>query len=109
MTLQELYTELKTGMSIPIAYQEFPDTQSPPYAAFFEVDTETITADGIVVAESSFIEIHLITKFRDLALENQIESILKNCVVTWERSVERDDTQKIYDTFYELTLINGKD
>ena len=109
MTLQELYTKLKAGMDIPIAYQDFSAMQAPPYAAFFETDASAITADGIVIAEAQTVEIHLITKSRDLALESTLESILASCVLAWDRSTDYDGKQKVYDTVYELTLVNGKD
>lgn len=109
MTLQELYMKLKAGMDIPSAYQEFPAMQAPPYAAFFETDAETITADGIVIAEAQTVEIHLITKTRDLTIESALESVLASCNLVWERSADYDSKQKNHDTVYELTLINGKD
>ena len=109
MTLQELYAKLKAGMDIPVAYQEFPAMQAPPYAAFFETDAETITADGIVIAEAQTVEIHLITKARALSMESALESILASCALAWDRSTDYDGKQKVYDTVYELTLVDGKD
>lgn len=109
MTLQEFNTKLQAGMDIPVAYQEFPAMQAPPYAAFFETDAETITADGVVIADVQAVEIHLITKARDLVLESTLESILASCGLAWDRSTDYDGKQKVYDTVYELTLVNGKD
>ncbi len=105
MTLKELREKLDT-MGLPLAYQEFPKQQAPDYIAYFEDDSESITADGVVVILVQNVEIHMITKQRDLAKEAILETILTVAGLTWERSHDYDSKQKVFDTAYSLQLIN---
>ena len=105
MTLKELREKLDT-MGLPLAYQEFPKQQTPDYIAYFEDDSESITADGVVVVSVQNIEIHMITKQRDLVKETILETILTDAGLTWERSHDYDSKQQVFDTAYTLQLIN---
>lgn len=104
MTLHDLYKVLQK-MNLPLCYQEFPKTQNPPYIAYFEDEADSITADGVVVLTVRHIEIHMITTKRDTAKESELESLLTDVGLTWERIHDYDSTQKIHDAAYELELI----
>lgn len=103
MTLKELYTELQK-LSIPVAYHEFEAPQKPPFVVYFETNVDTVTADSVVVYSSSNIEIHFISILRDFKTESEIEQILYDNAIPWERSLERNKTEKVWDTTYEITI-----
>lgn len=108
MILAELHNALaKTG--IKVVYQETLEKLSPPYIVYFEDSAAPITANGVVAAVVSDVEIHLVTKPRDHNLEEKIENALAGLSITWEKSLQRDSRQEIFDTAYIVTIVTGKE
>lgn len=108
MTLEE-FRALLSEIGIKVVYQDIQKQQAPPYIAYFEEDAETITANGIVVAVVHDVEVHLITEARDANLEEQLESKLEQAGLVWERSLNYDSKQGIFDIVYSISLVTGKD
>lgn len=102
---EELYQTL-SSLDMPIAYQEFKQEQEPPYLAYFVDSEDSITADGEAILEVLHIEIHFITaRARDLTQEQEIQDLLKSLKVAWQKDLDWDATQKIYDTIYSIELV----
>lgn len=108
MTLPELYAQLETLTPL-VFYQEHPDEIQPPYIAYFEDDADSLYADCLVVATIQHIEIHLVTIQRDLQTEAEIEALLDGLQLPWRRDTDYDNSQRIFDTIYSFSLIEGRE
>lgn len=108
MTLEKLHKAL-ASIGIKVVYQESLERLSPPYIAYFDSSDSTFAADGVTVAVASDVEIHLVTKPRDLAMEEEIEKVLAGLSLTWDKSLHRDSKQCIFDAAYIVTIVAGKD
>lgn len=101
---KDLFDLLKT-LDIPVAYDHFDsDKQIPlPFIAYREQDLDTFRADGITYYQFYNYEIELITNKKDVALERQIEGLLTNNKIPYDKTDEVwDNDEKIYHIFYEI-------
>lgn len=101
---KDLFDLLKT-LDIPVAYDHFDsDKQIPlPFIVYREQDLDTFRADGITYYQFYNYEIELITNKKDVALERQIEGLLTNNKIPYDKTDEVwDNDEKIYHIFYEI-------
>ena len=99
-----LYTLLKT-LNIPVAYDHFDEdkTLNPPALVYRENGAFTLKADNKVYSKLYYFEIELVTSKKDVALEEQLESLLTNNNIPFEKDDEEwDSNEKIYHIFYEI-------
>lgn len=104
MTQKEIYTMLKT-LNIPVAYDHFTSDKevNPPFVVYRSISPETFKADGITYFRPLNFEIELITDYKDLGLEQQIENLLTTNEIPYDINDEVwDDEEKIYHNFYEI-------
>lgn len=101
---KELYDLLKT-LNIPIVYDHFDSDKeiTIPFAVYRETSPETFRADGITYHQFFNFEIELITEKKEIALERQIEELLTNNKIPYDKNDEVwDSDEKIYHNFYEI-------
>lgn len=102
MEQKVLYTILKT-LNIPIAYDHFDKKVIPPFIAYRETPSDLLKADGKTYFRTYNYELELITTKKDMALEQQIEKLLTDNNIPYDKEEEVWDTQeKIYHNFYEI-------
>lgn len=99
-----LYTLLKS-LKMPVAYDHFDEdkTVSPPFMAYREKRKDIFNADNISYIGFNNFEIELVTSKKDVSLEEQLESLLTNNNIPFEKDDEEwDSNEKIYHIFYEI-------
>ena len=104
MEHEEIFKLLKT-LNIPLAYDHFKTSQNvtPPFMAYRETTTDTFKADGKTYYRPCDYEIELVTDKKDVALEKQIEKLLTDNNIPYDKSDEIwDSDEKIYHNFYEM-------
>ena len=89
MTHKQLFDMLKT-LNIPVAYDHFDSNKEvqPPFIAYREISPETFKADGITYYRPYEFEIELITEKKDVSLEGQVETLLTNNKIPYDRENE---------------------
>ena len=104
MTHKQVFDMLKT-LNIPVAYDHFDSNKEvqPPFIAYREISPETFKADGITYYRPYEFEIELITEKKDVSLEGQVETLLTNNKIPYDRENEIwDEDEQIYHNFYEI-------
>jgi len=104
MTHKQVFDMLKT-LNIPVAYDHFDSNKEvqPPFIAYREIAPETFKADCITYYRPYEFEIELVTDKKDVSLEGQVETLLTNNKIPYDRENEIwDEDEKIYHNFYEI-------
>lgn len=104
MTLEAFHT-LISALNIPYVYGDFRSVQPPPYIAYASTMRNVIHADSIVIYAEEWIQLHLITKRREPAIERQIETILTENGITFDSpDFSFDEKQGIHEAIYYFQL-----
>ncbi|MBQ4030109.1 MAG: hypothetical protein II625_00010 [Bacilli bacterium] len=101
---KDLYDLLKT-LDIPVAYDHFDSNKqiSIPFLVYREIAPDTFRADGITYHQFFNYEIELVTEKKEIALERQIEGLLTQNKISFDKNDEVwDNDEKIYHNFYEI-------
>lgn len=101
---KELYDLLKT-LDIPVAYDHFDSDKniSLPFMVYREQIPDTFRADDITYHQFFNYEIEIATEKKDIQLERNIEGLLTNNKIPYDKSDEIwDNEEKIYHIFYEI-------
>ena len=101
---KELFDLLKT-LKIPVAYDHFDSDKeiSIPFIAYREQANDTFRADMQTYFKFYNYEIELITTIKDVDLEKEIEGLLTENNIPYEKPDEIwDNDEKIYHIFYEI-------
>ena len=101
---KDLYDLLKT-LDIPVAYDHFDSNKqiSIPFLVYRETAPDTFRADGITYHQFFNYEIELVTEKKEIALERQIEGLLTQNKISFDKNDEVwDNDEKIYHNFYEI-------
>ena len=99
-----LYEKLCT-LGIPVAYDHFDSNKQVaiPFVVYREQELDTFRADGITYYQFYNYEIELITEKKNVALERQLEGLLTNNKIPYDKTEEVwDNDEKIYHIFYEI-------
>ena len=105
MTLAELNTVLATT-NLPVAYQAFPADKVPamPFIVYMELGSDNFGADNVVWHSAARVEIDLLCKTKDGALESVLETVLTNAGIFWERESDHNDDEDCYVTTYNIEI-----
>lgn len=101
---KELYDLLVT-MGIPVAYDHFDSNKNVtiPFIVYREQQLSTFRADDITYHQFFNFEIELITEKKEIAIERQLEQLLTNNKIPYEKNDEVwDNDEKIYHNYYEI-------
>lgn len=104
MKHKDIYNLLKT-LEIPVAYNKFEVNQNmiPPFIVYREISPETFKADGVTYYRPYNFEIELVTEKKDVEFEQNIEKLLTENKIPYDKSDDVwDDDEKIYHIFYEI-------
>lgn len=100
----DLYTILKE-INIPVAYDHFETKQNvtPPFMAYREIAPVTFKADGITYHQFYNYRIELVTEKKEVELEKQIERLLTQNKIPYDKDDEVwDEDERIYHIYYEI-------
>lgn len=104
MKHKDIFKLLKT-LEIPVAYNKFEIKQNiiPPFIVYREIKPETFKADGVTYYRPYNFEIELVTEKKDVEFEQNIEELLTENKIPYDKSDDVwDDDNKIYHIFYEI-------
>lgn len=101
MTHSDLFNILKK-IGIEVAYDHFDTPVNPPFIVYRESDPDSLFADDINYVDFLNFEIELVTKKKDLLLENSISNKLKENEIPYRKNQLWDSAEKIYHTIYEI-------
>ena len=110
MTLADVYNMLDgiTELKGKVRYRAFPidsgDVPLPPYAVYFETDSNNFVADNKVYNAGDDVSIELYETNRDFTLEGKIETALNNLELPWVRSSRYQINDNIYEIVYSITI-----
>lgn len=104
-------TTMLTQTGIPFAYYSFPEKIAPPlpYMVFFYPQSNNIPADDSVYQRVDTLNIELLTKTKNFAVEENIEAVLDAWGMVWEKSEIYLNDEHAFEVLYEMEIvINGE-
>jgi len=106
MTHAEVNTMLQ-GVNVPVAYYQFPnDTpQAPPFICFFYADNDDVFADDTNYQKIERLIVELYTDNKDFTLESSVEAALNGCGLTFTRSEQYLDSERMQEVIYETYVV----
>ncbi len=108
MTYQEI-SQMIASIGLPFAYYQFPDStpQVPPFICFI-YDYDDVYADNSNYVGRVTLNIELYTDTKDFALESDVEEVLHNNGMSWEKESTYIDSERMNLTNYSMgVLINA--
>lgn len=107
MTFQEIAT-MVNSTGINNRYDHYTTNPAPPYVVFYIPAYNDFKADDSNYCGRAELHIELFCKTRDTAKETLIETKLRANDLTWYKSVDYINDEKVYQTTYEMeVLLNG--
>lgn len=101
-------SSMVAGLKIPWCYDHFDVEPAPPYIVYYYPAENDFMADGENYANIRQVVFELYTKQKDFTLESTVETALKTAGLTWYKTTDYIDGEKIYQTTYETeVIING--
>lgn len=106
MTYAEVNNMLKS-VNVPVAYYQFPnDTpQAPPFICFFYADNDDVFADDTNYQKIERLIVELYTDYKDFNLESSVETALNANGLTFTRSEQYLDSERMQEVIYETYVI----
>lgn len=101
MTEQELYTLLKT-LKLPVAYDHFVDMDELPGVVYREATDNVFYADDVAFYLQNQYEVVLITKYKDVDLETELETLFTNNDIAFEKQEYFNDAERVYFIEYDI-------
>ena len=108
MTYQEIMTMMQeTGL--PFAYDHFAEGESPdpPFAVFLFPSSENFGADGLVYVKINQLRIELYTDYKQPDIENNVETVLDQHGIFYEKTEVWIADERLYEVLYEMEVLNG--
>lgn len=101
MTELELYT-LLTSLKLPVAYDHFIDMSELPGIVYREATDNVFYADDVSYYAQNQFEVVLITKYKDVELEDDLEDLFTQNDIAFEKQEYFNDAERVY--FIEYTI-----
>lgn len=107
MTKAEVY-QMISATGLPCAYSHFSNVPATPYVVFYYPTERDFFADNSNFAKRCDLYIELYTKTKDFDAEALVETKLSAAGLTWYKTTDFLNDEKLFQTTYELgVLING--
>ena len=102
----EKIKNILAGTGLPVTYSAWPEGKAPqmPYICFLTVGSHNFAADGIAYSSAHRVQIELYTEKIDEASEKKITDALDAAGIFWESDYTYIDTEKCYETIYEIEV-----
>lgn len=87
---------------IPFAYHHFAEGESPepPFICYLLPGSNNFSADGKVYYKINEVHIELYTDLKDLAVEQQLEDMLDEHGIFYNKSETWIESEKLYEVLY---------
>lgn len=105
--------EIMKKLGLPFAYHHFAEGESPdpPFLIYLVASSDNFSADGRVYFKASEVHIELYTDYKSPEREEQVEAVLDEYGIFYEKTEVFIETEKLYEVLYifemEVTT-NGK-
>jgi len=105
MTLAQLKTILATT-GYPVAYRVFSKATQPtlPFIVYLETSSDNFKADNKVYKKFSNITIELYTKLKSETAETNLETILDNNSIPYEKVESYMEDEQVYQIAYDIQI-----
>ena len=93
-------------LNIPYAYDHFAEGEAPepPFICFLFPGSDNFSADNVVYAAFEELHIELYTDAKDPELEEQVEDLLAEHELFWQKTEVWIESEKLYEVLYRMTV-----
>ena len=93
-------------IGLPNAYNHFAESEAPavPYLLYLIPGNDNISADDRAYVKINEVHLELYTDCKDLAAEEQVESVLDAHDIFYDRSETWIESEKLYEVLYIFDL-----
>lgn len=94
--------QMLNEIQIPFAYHHFAEGESPepPFICYLLPGSDNFSADGRVYYKINEVHIELYTDLKDLAVEQQLEDVLDEHGIFYNKSETWIESEKLYEVLY---------
>ncbi len=98
--------QILSETQIPFAYHHFAEGESPepPFICYLLPGSNNFSADGKVYYKINEVHIELYTDFKDLAVEQQLEDVLDEHGIFYNKSETWIESEKLYEVLYTFEM-----
>ena len=98
--------QMLNEMQIPFAYHHFAEGESPepPFICYLLPGSNNFSADGKVYHKINEVHIELYTDFKDLAVEQQVEDVLDDHEIFYNKSEVWIQSERLYEVLYSFEM-----
>ena len=98
--------QILSETQIPFAYHHFAEGESPepPFICYLLPGSNNFSADGKVYYKINEVHIELYTDLKDLAVEQQLEDVLDEHEIFYNKSETWIESEKLYEVLYTFEM-----
>ena len=98
--------QILSETQIPFAYHHFAEGESPepPFICYLLPGSNNFSADGKVYYKINEVHIELYTDLKDLAVERQLEDVLDEHGIFYNKSETWIESEKLYEVLYTFEM-----
>ena len=98
--------QILSETQIPFAYHHFAEGESPepPFICYLLPGSNNVSADGKVYYKINEVHIELYTDLKDLAVEQQLEDVLDEHGIFYNKSETWTPSEKLYEVLYTFEM-----
>lgn len=102
----EILLQMLVEMQIPFAYHHFAESEvvDPPFICYLLPSSNNFSADGKVYHKTTEVHIELYTDLKDLAVEYQVEEVLDEYEIFYNKSEVWIESERLYEVLYRFEL-----
>ena len=98
--------QILSETQIPFAYHHFAEGESPepPFICYLLPGSNNFSADGKVYYKINEVHIELYTDLKDLAVEQQLEDVLDEHGIFYNKSETWIERERLYEVLYTFEM-----
>ncbi len=98
--------QILSETQIPFAYHHFAEGESPepPFICYLLPGSNNFSADGKVYYKINEVHIELYTDLKDLAVEQQLEDVLDEHGIFYNKSETWIESERLYEVLYTFEM-----
>lgn len=102
----ENVTKMLEEMKLPFAYHHFAEGESPdpPFLVYLYPGADNFAADGVTYFKVNKLHIELYTDYKDVDLEEKIETVLIGHGLFYDKSEVWISSEKLYEVLYQMEV-----
>ena len=102
----EKIAEILKTIGMPFAYDHFAEGESPepPFICYLIPNSDNFSADGKVYYKINEIHIELYTDCKDLSAEQQVEAVLDEHGIFYEKTEVWIESENLYEVLYTFGM-----